>query len=470
MSFKKKQIWQSWSFRSSLIWLKNLFSSFAFYVKLVFVVVFIWVIFYFSTFAIDFWKNLLKDVSFFVVNTVSSNFWEEMEKDDFWQINALILGYDDWYLADSIMIASYDPALWSVSFLSIPRDLYVSNSEIWYNWRVNWILPTVYRSTWNLSDWLTSLIDTVEKITWVHVDYYALIDFDWFVNLVDSVWWIDIDVPERLYDNKYPTPDWWYQTFVVEEWKQTFDWDKALKYARSRQTTSDFSRSFRQQLIIEALVDEIISTRNIANVSNLQNLYWEFTSMLDTNISFRQMLWAVNYVTDLNYFHNSVLTADCDRSYFETTDVWCFLYYPRRELFWWSSVLLQEWASENNIANYSSIHNFSFMFLHNQAYLIESAEILIKNWVERSKLIQEYWRSEPIANNLWIELKKYWFNVVDVENSDSEYEKTTIYISDEDSFSSTINLLKMFFSFDTVVDEDLDSDIEIILWESFISS
>ncbi len=469
MGFKKKKLWHIWSFKEIFYWIKNTLASFAFFVKLVFVLVFISAMLYLSVFAIDFGRSLVQTVSSMAFDVITTHVGEEFEKDEFWQINVLILWYDDGYLADAIMLASYDPQIWSVSFLSIPRDLYVQNTDIWYNGRINWILPTVYYNNWNISEGIFALQNTVSDITWIDVDYYSLIDFDWFVDIVDYLGGVQIDVPETIIDHKYPTPDGGYQTFEVQEWLQNFDWAKALKYARSRQTTSDFSRSYRQQLIIEWIIDEVISVKNLANPSVVQELYWKINNMLETNISFRQMLSATRYANDLKHFNNFVLTADCDRSHFSTTDAWCFLYYPQRDLFGWHSVLLQEWATPSNVSNYTNIHNFAFFVLHNQDFLIEGPKISLYNGIDRQNLINTYWRSKPVANNLAVELAKYGFDISDVKNSSDIYEKNIIYVDDLSSYETTIQLLKIFIDIDEVIQSnELEYNMRIVLWDKKI--
>ena len=53
-----------------------------------------------------------------------------MVKDEFGHINVLIVGYAGGtyhgsFLTDTLMLASFDPEKGTVSFVSIPRDLYV---------------------------------------------------------------------------------------------------------------------------------------------------------------------------------------------------------------------------------------------------------------------------------------------------------------------------------------------------------
>jgi anionic cell wall polymer biosynthesis LytR-Cps2A-Psr (LCP) family protein len=51
---------------------------------------------------------------------------------------------------------------------------------------------------------------------------------------------------------------------------QHFDGDKALKYARSRHTTSDFDRSRRQQLVIEAIREKLMTANILTSPKKLE--------------------------------------------------------------------------------------------------------------------------------------------------------------------------------------------------------
>ena len=73
---------------------------------------------------------------------VSSTVGDEMQKDDLGNINVMIVGYGGeshagGYLADSIMVASFNPKLGAVTMLSVPRDLYVYNKNTNIIGRIN---------------------------------------------------------------------------------------------------------------------------------------------------------------------------------------------------------------------------------------------------------------------------------------------------------------------------------------------
>ena len=114
-----------------------------------------------------------------------------------------------------------------------------------------------------IDTWAKILATKLEEITSLKIPYYALIDFQWFESLIDTLWWITIDVPKTIHDTTYPTEDKWYMTFHVNSWINTMDWKTALMYARSRHSTSDFDRSLRQQQIIKAIMNKLVSSNKM---------------------------------------------------------------------------------------------------------------------------------------------------------------------------------------------------------------
>ncbi len=95
------------------------------------------------------------------------------------------------------------------------------------------------------------LAEKVSEITGQGIDGYIVIDFSGFKNIVDALGGIHIDVPKDLVDREYPDNNWGYEVFTVRAGPQDFDGATALKYARSRHSTSDFDRSERQQLLLK---------------------------------------------------------------------------------------------------------------------------------------------------------------------------------------------------------------------------
>ena len=431
-----------------------------------------------------FWKNLVKwwKVALWflwesTVKTVSSNLWQEMIKDDFWNINAMIIwvwweNHQWWYLADSMIVASWNPKLWSVTMISIPRDLYVSST--WFAWRINWLFARGYTKGKTVWSWAENLIIKVEEILGLKIPYYLVADFQWFQEVVDTLWWIEIYVPDTIHDVTYPDQWLWYQTFHISAWNHVLSWDTALKYARSRHTTSDFSRSQRQQKIIKAIIETALKKQNITNVWKLKELYSTYTRMVTTNVSSKDIIGMFKYVYDFENVFSFWLNTYCNYRAYTITDPGCFLNSANREAYGWMAVMVPIWSAPWKPWFYEYTQRFAFFVAHNQWYLIENPRIIIKNAIDKNYAVQNKKSPTGWANKLAVKLKKYWFNLAWAENNSWSLEQTTI-ITYWDKYSKTIETLQYFFPINVVNEwqnlswEELAYDMEILIWNDFIT-
>jgi LCP family protein required for cell wall assembly len=95
------------------------------------------------------------------------------------------------------------------------------------------------------------LSDKLEEIMGIKTPYYALIGFEGFKNVIDTLGGVTVDVPEAFTDYTYPKNELQVMTVHFDTGVQLMSGERALQYARSRHSTSDFSRSLRQQLIVQ---------------------------------------------------------------------------------------------------------------------------------------------------------------------------------------------------------------------------
>jgi LCP family protein required for cell wall assembly len=419
------------------------------------------------------WKSTVK--------TVSSNLWQEMIRDEFGNVNIMLVwvGWDNhhwWYLADSMIAASRNPELWAVTMISIPRDLYVNSS--WYLWRINGLFARGYNRWWrNIGSWAENLILKVEEILWLTIPYYLVADFQWFKEVVDTLWGIDIYVPTTIHDTTYPDENLWYQTFHISAWQQVLDGETALKYARSRHTTSDFARSQRQQDIIKAVINTALQGKNITNVWKLKEMYSTYTRMVHTNISLKEMIWMFRYAYDFKHIFSFWLNTYCTYSSYKLTDAGCFLYNGNREAFGWQAVMIPNGATPSRISFYDYTKRFAFFVAHNNWYLIENPRIIIKNAIDKQFASQNRLSPTGRANKIAVKLKKYWFNLAGVENYSWAIEQTKVVTYGDQTYSKTVDTLQYFFPVNVVEKwevqllswEELGYDMELIIWNDFIS-
>ncbi|MDD3474535.1 MAG: LCP family protein [Candidatus Dojkabacteria bacterium] len=193
--------------------------------------------------------------------------------------NILLVGIDtreggDLLNTDTIILASYNHETHDVTMVSIPRDFHVQvNPDVyWFN-RINSVYST-YEAKGE-GQGLLRLREVVTEITGIEIQYHAMIDFKGFVELIDTLGGIDVYVENSFTDYRYPAEPG-YKTVSFEEGPQHMDGSTALEYARSRHSLqngegSDFARARRQQNVISAVTDKIISN-SLLNPQSLMNL------------------------------------------------------------------------------------------------------------------------------------------------------------------------------------------------------
>lgn len=209
------------------------------------------------------------------------------------RINILLLGigganHDGADLTDTIMIASINPVDHSAILLSIPRDLWVKipgngydkiNAAYTYG-KQNSKAKTLAGQE---QDGIKLLDQTLQPIISIPIHYHALFDFTAFKDIVNDLGGVTFYVPEQLYD---PTIAWEnaYNSVIAQKGTQTFNGQRALLYAKSRETSSDFARGERQRQLLVAIKDKALSLGTFSNPVKVvqllnslgQNVYTDF--------------------------------------------------------------------------------------------------------------------------------------------------------------------------------------------------
>lgn len=422
-----------------------------------------------------------RDIRDFSIQTITRTIGTEPEKDTAENVNILLIGvwgtgHAGGYLADSIMLASFDTNNTSMSMLSIPRDLYVVEKNRGIQSKINSVFSRGYarggKSIWSGA---VLLKDKVEEIVGMNIPYYAVVDFKGFEKFIDWIGGININIPETIHDTQYPVSeewDWRYGTFYIQAGLHTLDGSTALKYARSRHSTNDFSRSLRQQQIVSATKDKILAGG--ISVAKIKKYYALYQDMVTTNFSLQEMLGMFKYISKKDMsIHSFGLNVHCAYSNFTSTDVGCFLYYPPREQFGWAAVILPMGASASRISFYDYIQDFANIVMHHQKSLIENARIKVKNAIDGKFARTNNLNPSGWAGKVAVKLKKYWFNVQEVENADITLNTTTIILPGTWSvnYSWTVESLRRFIPIsDVVTSIDTGSTmLEIVLGNDFIT-
>lgn len=212
-------------------------------------------------------------------------------------VNILLLGKDQRAdetgmatRTDTMMVLRVDFDRQTAKLLSFPRDVWVALPNLHQygisEGRIN--TAYYYGEIYQLpGGGAKAAMDTVTLNFGIPIHHYALINFDGFVKVVDSLGGIEIDVPKRIYDEQYPTDDYGTMVLIIESGLQHMDGETALRYARTRHQDSDTERIKRQQAVLLAIRDKAVSVNAVAR---LPELYDALQGTFETDMSLPIMI------------------------------------------------------------------------------------------------------------------------------------------------------------------------------------
>ena len=193
-------------------------------------------------------------------------------------------GHDGGYLTDTLQVMSFDPKTGAVTLISVPRDLWIQvpsyQGRGGYWGRINEAytigMGQVDRSDMNVpyakhDAGGQQAMKAVSQVLGIQIDYWISMDFVGFRRFIDAIGGVDVNVERAFTDTEYPNNDDAdvdpsYRTVHFDAGLQHMDGETAITFARSRHAPedgSDFGRSRRQQLLMEAVKDKVVSVETI---------------------------------------------------------------------------------------------------------------------------------------------------------------------------------------------------------------
>lgn len=366
----------------------------------------------------------LKVISLRNIATIAGS---DLPTDAYGHTNILLLGQGDAGhegvdLTDTIMIASIDPQhTKSVVLFSLPRDLYFLETTNMGEGRIN----SLYR------DYKTALVrqgnteqeasrlamrelaDEIGRTMGIEMHDIVKVDFIGFVQAVDAIGGVDIVVPETLIDTEYPGPNYTYETFAINAGPQHLDGETALKYARSRHSTSDFDRSARQQQILGAIADKVKGEGILTKPGQILDLLGIMEQHVETTLDTRKMVSLAAAGKEID--RSKLLTIQLNTQnglYGSFSSPGGLLYTPPRDQFGGAAVLLPVSIPEFPVT-WKQIRILSQMMINDRLAHAEQAPITILNTGA----------APGSARRLGGELIRFGFNVVATENAPDRRER-----------------------------------------------
>jgi LCP family protein required for cell wall assembly len=174
---------------------------------------------------------------------------------------------------DSMIVVSVDPQGGLVRMISIPRDLWVYIPTHGYD-RIN--TADIWGALKGYPGGGPALVKrTIYHNLGIPVHYYVRVDFAGFIQIIDAVGGIDVDVD-------CPLPD-----INLSAGVQHMDGQQALRYARSRMSTNDFDRGRRQRKVLSALWEQ---TLKLDIIPQLPKLWIAMSGAFETDLGLEQIL------------------------------------------------------------------------------------------------------------------------------------------------------------------------------------
>lgn len=178
------------------------------------------------------------------------------------QVNILLLGSDKrkWgtsFRTDTIILATLNMDLGTINLTSFPRDLYVTIPNYGTN-RIN--------TAWGYGGF-KSLADTFQENFGVRPDHYVLINFSAFKRFIDSLGGLEVNVANKMSDYRAG------RLVTIGKGRQYMDADLVLWYVRSRKTSNDFYRNRRQQEVLRAVFEKMLTINGLSKIPEFYDLY-----------------------------------------------------------------------------------------------------------------------------------------------------------------------------------------------------
>ena len=212
------------------------------------------------------------------------------------RINILFMGLDQRrdedddqpYRTDSVLIMTMDPHNKTAGVFSIPRDTWVeipAGDGSYYENRINVVYENGEYSSEYDGGGAALIKDTIEHNFDIPIDHYVLLNFNNFIELIDELGGIDVDIPEYAYDPEYTDCQYCVGAYPVEfaPGPEHMEGVRALAYARIRASDNDFKRIERQQVVIQATAQRALDLGTV--VPNALDLYKKYKDSVDTDVS-----------------------------------------------------------------------------------------------------------------------------------------------------------------------------------------
>jgi len=187
-------------------------------------------------------------------------------------------------LTDTMMVFSHSQLTKKSSLISIPRDFYVKMGPAKSKLNAAYEYGLYRREG---TDYVKKL---VSQITGVYIDNIIVADFSSFEKLIDQLGGIDITLTKPFKEEGQ-----WGYIFELPAGENHLNGQDALYYVRSRYSTSDFDRAFRQQQVLFAIKNKLTELNLLSDPIKTLAMIGTLNRNIETDIN----IWDVKEIIDL---------------------------------------------------------------------------------------------------------------------------------------------------------------------------
>jgi len=327
------------------------------------------------------------------------------------RINILIVGCDEIEnngRADTIVFLSISPKTKDVLILSIPRDTRVEIPERGMD-KINHAYAFGGKKL---------ISETVSLFLDVPIHFYAIADFNGFVNIIDELGGVEIDVEKEMhYVDKAGGLD-----INLYPGKQILNGEKSLQYIRFRHDQlGDLGRIKRQQKLALAVIEKMM---NFDSITKIPQISEEMKGYIETDIKVQDAVALANLFKGINQEQFKIETIQAKPVYIEGVS------YLEPDV--------EEVRQRVKSLIYSKNSGMKLEVLNGNAMF-------------------------GIANRVAKDLELQGFEIVNIGNADRfDYEKTKIIV-----YSKKVNLdnefKKLFNDFEIVKESQTNANLDLVI-------
>lgn len=273
----------------------------------------------------DAYENIGKDVK------VAYEYSKEMKNQDYIEASGsvtepftvLLMGVDSTsnrlnanaaFNGDTLMIITFNPHTLNATVFSIPRDTYVPIACLKNGGSSKINSSAAYGSQ--------CVINTVQNLIDIKIDYYVKINFKGVVDLVDALGGVDVTVPPKIdfceqnSKRSFKKKD----LQCIKSGFQHMNGEQALAFARHRKTlpAGDFQRVQHQQLVVDGIAK---SAKNLSSINDFYAVLDAISVNMDTNMQTNEMLNLYNVGKNMIFGANNGGMINIQKTYLTGYDL-----------------------------------------------------------------------------------------------------------------------------------------------------